>query len=268
MQTDPLLTTLASLAEGLDNKKSLEEVVKAFELIIEFAQKTYNLTQKEIENLQSMFVEARDELKAGNIEKFDTLKARVMSYCEEEMSKITKSHKEMMQKCDDKLAEVKDGQDADEERVIEEVIARLGERKKSEPEDLEETPNDVIDTINKADNLINIERIGELNGIIKRLEDQISSIPRGSRVGGTSAIGVAQAFKYIAHTERPSGAIDGNNTSYTVKNNIWWIAGFTLNGEQIAQLPNFTYSGRTITFATALPVDYSGSDFEIKYIGS
>ena len=53
-----------------------------------------------------------------------------------------------------------------------------------------------------------------------------------------------------------------------VKNTIWWIAGFTLNGEQIAELPNFTYTGRTITFSSALPAVYSGKDFEIKYIGT
>ncbi len=97
--------------------------------------------------------------------------------------------------------------------------------------------------------------------------EELKKRPVG-RSGGTSAIGVAATFKYIAHTEEPVGAIDGVNTTYTVKNTIWWIAGFTLNGEQIAELPNFTYANRTITFTTALPAAYSGKDFEIKYIGT
>lgn len=88
-----------------------------------------------------------------------------------------------------------------------------------------------------------------------------------ARGGGTSAIGVAQAFKYIAHTEQPVGAIDGINTTYRVKNVIYWVAGFMLNGEQIAEIPNFTYVNRTITFATPLPAAYNGKDFEMKYIG-
>lgn len=99
----------------------------------------------------------------------------------------------------------------------------------------------------------------------KDIED-LKKRPVG-RGGGTSAMGVAQTFKYIAHTEEPSGDIDGANTEYTVKNNIWWIAGFTLNGEQVAELPNFTYANKTITFSSALPAAYDGKDFEVKYIG-
>jgi len=80
-------------------------------------------------------------------------------------------------------------------------------------------------------------------------------------------MGVAQAFKYIAHTEEPTGLIDGVNLTYTVLVDIWWIAGFTLNGENIAELPNYTFINKTITFSTALPAAYSGKDFEVKYIG-
>ncbi|MAH44119.1 hypothetical protein CL614_10460 [archaeon] len=99
------------------------------------------------------------------------------------------------------------------------------------------------------------------------IEEVLKRIPKG-KGGGTSAIGIAQAFKWIAHTEEPSGDIDGANTDYTVKTNIWWIAGFTLNGEQIAELPNFTFVNKTITFSSALPAAYSGKDFEVKYIGT
>lgn len=119
--------------------------------------------------------------------------------------------------------------------------------------------------------MIDEATIGYLENKIEQLKERVNSFEeriKNMRSGGTSAIGVAQTFKWIAHTEAPTGLINGSNTTYTVKNNIWWIAGFTLNGEQIAQLPNFTYAGRTITFATALPADYSGSDFEIKYIGT
>lgn len=112
--------------------------------------------------------------------------------------------------------------------------------------------------------------ISYLEDEINKLKDRVKevrTISEARRGGGTSAIGVAQAFKYIAHTEEPVGAIDGVNLTYTVKNTIFWVAGFTLNGEQIAQLPNFTVSGRTITFSSALPAAYSGKDWEIKYIG-
>ena len=69
-------------------------------------------------------------------------------------------------------------------------------------EDLkEETPEEHRD---KLEQLEGDERlpIGAIKGwdeLVKRVERALRSIPRG---GGTSAMGVAQAFKYIAHTEK------------------------------------------------------------------
>lgn len=111
---------------------------------------------------------------------------------------------------------------------------------------------------------LSIKAIKEWEDLLKEIESKIASIPRG---GGVSAMGVRQAFKYIFHTEKPVGAIDGANLTYTVSNDIWAIMGFTLNGENIAELPNFTFANKTITFTTALPVDYATRDWEIKYIG-
>lgn len=124
-------------------------------------------------------------------------------------------------------------------------------------------PEEIRDKLDLLEDTEQTKAIVDLRKDVEELKRR--PIGRG---GGTSAMGVAQAFKYIAHTEEPTGAIDGANTTYTVKNTIWWIAGFTLNGEQIAELPNFTYSGKTITFATAIPAAYNGKDFEVKYIGT
>lgn len=113
-----------------------------------------------------------------------------------------------------------------------------------------------------------VEDIEEHEQKIERLEKELEDLKRRpvGRGGGTSAMGVAQAFKYILKTESPSGAINGSNTAYTVQHPIAAVLSFSLNGETIAQLPNYTIAGRTITFASALPSVYSGKDFEIKYI--
>jgi len=104
---------------------------------------------------------------------------------------------------------------------------------------------------------------------IKKLKKEIEELKkRPSGGGGTSAIGVAQTFKYIAHTEKPSGTIDGANKVFTVTKNIFWVAGFTISNQQIAELPNFTYVGKTITFTEAIPAVYATKDFEIKFIGT
>lgn len=152
-----------------------------------------------------------------------------------------------------------DGLNADEERVINEVLGRIKLPEYRAP--IMDGPEELAIKLDLLDDERQLAAIKKLKADIEELKK------RPARGGGTSAMGVASTFKYIAHTEAPSGDIDGVNTTYTVKNSIFWIAGFTLNGEQIAELPNFTYAGKTITFTSALPAAYSGKDFEVKYIG-
>lgn len=101
---------------------------------------------------------------------------------------------------------------------------------------------------------------------VARLTKELAAVPRQTVGGGVTNLRIQQAFKYILHTEKPVGTIDGVNTTYTVSNSIFAVLSFSLNGETIAQLPNYTISGRTIIFSSALPADYSGKDFEIKYV--
>ena len=99
----------------------------------------------------------------------------------------------------------------------------------------------------------------------KIIEEILKRMPKG-KGGGTSAIGIANAAKYWVKTEEPVGDIDGANTSYTVSKPIFAVLSFMINGEVIAQLPNYTVSGKTVTFSTAIPAAYSGKDFEIVYV--
>lgn len=84
--------------------------------------------------------------------------------------------------------------------------------------------------------------------------------------GGVTNARIQQAFKYILKTEEPVGDIDGANDTYTLSQPIFAILSMSINGEVIAELPNYTISGKTFTFGTALPAVYSGKDFEVKYI--
>lgn len=97
-----------------------------------------------------------------------------------------------------------------------------------------------------------------------KFKDEQISAQRAA--GGVSNIRIQQAFKYILKTEAPVGLINGSNTQYTVTQDIFAILSMSLNGETIAQLPNYTIAGKKITFSTALPAAYSGKDFEVKYI--
>ena len=103
----------------------------------------------------------------------------------------------------------------------------------------------------------------------KNTEDieELKKRPRGTIGGGMTDMRIRQAMKNIVLTEAPVGDIDGVNLSYTVSQPIFAVLNFSLNGEFIAQIPNYTIAGRTITFSTALPANFAGKDWEITYFG-
>lgn len=103
----------------------------------------------------------------------------------------------------------------------------------------------------------------EIRKELKTLKDMLKTSKGG---GGVTNARIIQSFKYILKTETPVGDIDGANTDYTVSQPIFAVLAFSLNGEVIPQIPNYTIAGKTITFSSALPAVYSGKDFEIKYI--
>lgn len=70
-------------------------------------------------------------------------------------------------------------------------------------------------------------------------------------------------------TETPQGNIDGANTTYTTAHTINNIFSFAINGQflhpRVGGVGDYTFSGTTITFATALPANLSGLPFTIVY---
>ncbi len=111
-------------------------------------------------------------------------------------------------------------------------------------------------------------RIPDMSKEIAKVKKELVEEMRKNQIrgGGTSAIGIQQAMKWILKTEAPVGNIDSVNKTYSLNHTIFAIFSMSLNGEVVAQLPNYTISGKTFTFTTALPSAYSGKDWEVKYI--
>lgn len=253
----PQNSTLARLEQMLsliDTTLTKEEFISAFEKVMEVVVKIERRNSDAVDLIEHTWGTMLRKFQSDHAMSLAEMKSSVNDlFVTEQLKKI---RADLESKIDDKLSTVKDGRDgAKGERGLP-GIGRPGRDGSSDPAG---KIRDKLETLEGDDRL----DASAIKGLDERFEN-LESRPVG---GGVSNMRIRQAFKYIAHTEQPVGVIDGVNTTYTLKNAIWWIAGFTLNGEQVAQLPNFTVSGHTITFASAIPADYSGKDFECKYIG-
>lgn len=149
------------------------------------------------------------------------------------------------------------------ERKMEAMMVQMREEMPHMPEEL--TPEQVrfkLETL-EGDERLDKSAIKGLDELEKELTERITTVKSG---GGVTNMRIQQAFKYILKTEAPVGAVNGSNTTYTLSQPIFAILSMSINGETIAQLPNYTISNKSFTFSTALPAAYSGKDFEVKYI--
>jgi len=270
MPQDKLQKLKALLEIANQDTMSKAEFLSAFKQITDIFVTMKSTNAEQMKEMVKLFKDKMNIMDKVSAEYSAEMKAELsakkdemMNYCETEMDKIMKEQANSLNFIRDKVRTLQNGKDADEEKIVKDVLAKIPPPVTPKEETPIET-RDKLESIKEEKEKLSISAISELR---KEL-DELKARPVGRGGGGTSAMGVAQAFKYIAHTEEPTGAINGVNLTYTVKNTIWWIAGFTLNGEQIAELPNYTYSGHTITFSTALSAAYSGNDWEIKYIGT
>ena len=240
---------LIRTAQDLKQSVTTEEFLAAFKKVTKAFASLREQNTQEVQTMKSDISQGLKDLVSAKSEDVEQIKKGITTSLAK-MEKQLSTELNFIHDKVDSLTDGNDGVDADESAIVKEVLAQI---KLPEQKEL------IVDTPEEIKEKIGLDEIVE---DIKELKNR----PVG-RGGGTSAIGVAQTFKYIAHTEKPVGTIDSTNKVYTVSKDIWWIAGFTLNGEQIAELPNYTFIGRTITFGTALPSVYSGKDFEIKFIG-
>ena len=160
----------------------------------------------------------------------------------------------------------------DLEKIARDIGLDLEERLKEIDSKLESIPEEtnieqIITQLESRPEENKLE-ISAIKGLREELDkvDKIARTPKGTVGGGVTDARIRQSFKTILKTEQPSGDIDGVNTEYTVTQPIFSILAFSLNGEVIAELPNYTVSGNKITFSSAIPSAYSGRDFEVKYI--
>lgn len=238
-----MLKSLEMMAQSMDTSSSLEEMAKLVAGLIQFTKENEQYLSSGFENLRLMFNDATKETRSINAENFTTLKARLMTYCEDEMSKMAKSHEQMMKKCEDKIAEVTDGKDADEEKIIQAVIDQL-------PPEQEETAKETADRLNTEKEIIEQETI---KGLIKRFEDLEDRISKAK--GTTNIIGGAIGGGHTAKVHDLTDSLNGVTKTFALPA-FWRVLNVYSTSSPVIFRPIVDYttdaSAMTITFTSEI----------------
>lgn len=249
-----------------DERITRDDFIEAIKKVKEHFDGKNNENKSELAKLAADLIKDIERLEKELSEKTDEGLSGMSKAQERALSEYKKSLDNVAQRLEKRIESIKDGldgKDADENYILNTLLARLDRLVQEKiPEKKELTPEDLA---NMLETLKGKKRLSA--EAIDGLEEKIRNLAPGKGLGGgTSAIGVAQSMKYIVKRETPSGTIDGANTAFTVKHTPYAVFSLVLNGEFVPLTGNYTIAGRTITFATAIPAAYSGKDFEIVYI--
>lgn len=233
------LTRLFALMD--EDALTREEFLKQFEKVLNIVKKNQEDNLKAVEALKNNYNKIIDNLDNKKNSDISDIKITARKEIGEMIKKYKQELANINQKIDTKLRLVRDGidgKDADEKAIIKSVLEQI-----KIPEELE---------------------IDNIEGLRKELND-IKQMRRLGGGGGISDIGVQMSLSRIIQTETPSGTINGTNKEFTTVAEIGSVLSFAINGMAITD-DEYTISGNTITFTTAIPADLSGKSFRIAYI--
>ena len=230
-----------------------EEFVSAFKKVLDYLKRMEQKLNLEIEMLENKYIKIVNSIKANYGSDIKEIKKETKDYCQKEVSDIIK-------KVNAKMAEVKDGvnglnADVDEVARMASEIAR-GEVLPLIPkiEDIEKdlpklgvAMRDGLELL-KGDDRLEISAIKDLKKELEEIRELKGKLGGG---GGTSYIGISQHF---VDDETPSGAINGTNKDFVLANTPNPTASLKVfrGGARQRITEDYTFSGRTISFITAL----------------
>ena len=266
-----------------------QKVVEA-KLVTHVDEKTKQELVK-IEALRGEFEQVIEQVKSESDSNLSTLKRKTLELVDNFFAKsdVKKKLEEaniqqqamltevssLVVQLNEKLATLKngdngrDGIDADEERIITEVLASLNLPNKEEMIASVENNlptlglriRDAMELLPEGDKL-EMSAIEGLEEALKEIK-AIRAPGFGGGSAGDSSINVS--LQRMVQTVTPTGDIDSANKVYTTPTDINIVFSFAINGMFIHDA-EYTISGNTITFTTALPSALSGTSFTIKYV--
>ena len=240
---------LQELLKMIDESLTRKEFTDAFQKVMDFILQIKAGNEGAITVMKEAHERMMSKMENDNTSSRAELKKQIMNYCEKEMAGIMKSHEkkmsEMDERIDEKMETIKSGKDADEEKIVQDVLAqiKLPEQKEIILDGPKELKNK-LESLRGGDR-INIDAINGLDEEFKRLKDILSGIPRARAMG--------RAKVPITRAQNLTSQVDGVVSTFTLDPDT--TAVFGVFGTQFPVNFNagtdWTFAGRTLTLVTA-----------------
>ena len=108
-----------------DDALTREEFLKSFKAVLEFAQKMKQQNMLEMERMEKVMSNLMERMKMESKTGMEDIRKQIMFLCEAEMKKMQSEHEKMMTQIDKKMMDIKDGKDADETKIVSDVLSLI-----------------------------------------------------------------------------------------------------------------------------------------------
>ena len=236
------LTKLRSVLE--DDALTRKEFVDAFAQVVKIIKELKSANATELRTMNDFLTRMSEKMKSDVSSEMSSAEKKTMSYCEAEMKKIMKEHEAKMREVDMKMAMVQDGldgKDADELRIVQDVLTKLPPPPFIEPFAI----RDKLEGIGEEEQKLAISSIAHLDEKLKDLEKRAAA-----RTGSIGGFNYNSMDFHIVDDETPVGS----GTAFTIKNPPNPVSSFKLyrGGARQRVTEDYTLSGTTLTLNVAL----------------
>lgn len=254
-------------------KKDFEE---AFSQVVEYVKKNGKQTEEDVKTLTQTVKTAISRIESTASDNYAKTEEKLTKEQESALNDIQFKIEALIAEAQQKLDEVKsgeDGDDADEEYVIAEVLKRIPPTPPVEMEVTTEDKEELEKQIKELKDLIsNISSTRSIGGTPRGIQLKVNGVKQGmvaelNIVGSGVAITNVNGLPTVTITggsgvtaiETPKGAVNGSNTSYTVANAPLYII---VDGISKFETAHYTYLAGALEITDGSPpVQYIRSVF-------
>lgn len=243
---------LAELGKLLDPtgiiKTTREELLAAFKKIVEMVQQMKENNIKELNRIISTFDSLESKLESDTSKTLTKTEKAVAAELESLLRRFSAEQK----KIDDKLATIENGKDANEEKIVQDVLTQI-----KLPEYKETVLDNGEQILNKITGLIEISDIKDLKDIL----EEIKKIKNQNRIFGGGGFSKLAMDIHIISNE----VVAGSGTTFTLSHtpnpaNSLKLYGL---GQRLPLTTKYSLSGRIITTTDNWSAGDVLADYEI-----